>query len=287
MRQVFAIELTEGMKQMVISAVSFSLMALFVRLLREMPSIEIVMFRAIISLLISAALLLKAGKSLMGKNRWLLFLRGFFGFVALSAYFYSIHALPLAEAVSIQYTSPLFTALLAPILLRETPRGNEWLAGIIAFAGVVVIAQPGGFSSAFPVMIGLCGAFGSGVAYNLVRKLGMRGEDPLTIVMYFPLVALLLGTPFAVESWRMPLGWEWGALLAVGLSTQIGQVALTRGLRLERAARASVVNYLVIFLSTLYSIALGEALTSSSFIGMALILVGISVPLWKRAGAAT
>jgi drug/metabolite transporter (DMT)-like permease len=277
MSRVFGIELTDGMKQMVISAISFSLMGLFVRLLRNMPSIEIVMFRAGISLVISAGLLLHYRRSLVGKHRGLLFLRGFFGFIALSAYFYSIHELPLAEAVPVQYTSPLFTAMLAPLILKEKNRGNEWLAMLIAFAGVLVIARPGSFSSAVPVLIGLTGAFCSGVAYNIVRKLGMKGEDPLTIVMYFPLVALLLGTPFAIDSWRMPDGWEWGALLMVGITTQTGQVALTKGLKLERAARASVVNYLVIFLSTIYSLILGEELGIASFIGMALILSGISM----------
>lgn len=262
---------------MVISAVAFSLMGLFVRLLKDMPSIEIVMFRAGISLVISAGLLLHMRKSLVGKHRGLLFLRGLFGFIALSAYFYSIHELPLAEAVPVQYTSPLFTALFAPLILGEKNRGNEWLAGLIAFAGVLVIARPGTLTSTVPVLIGLTGAICSGVAYNIVRKLGMKGEDPLTIVMYFPLVALILGTPFAIDSWRMPAGWEWAALLMVGVTTQTGQVALTKGLRLERAARASVVNYLVIFLSTLYSFVLGEELTLTTFVGMALILGGISM----------
>ncbi|MCZ7558015.1 MAG: DMT family transporter [Bacteroidia bacterium] len=277
MSRAFGIELTDGMKHMVVSAVSFSLMGLFVRMLRELPSIEIVMFRAGISLVISAGLLIHARKSLIGKHRGLLFLRGLFGFIALSAYFYSIHELPLAEAVPVQYTSPLFTAMLAPLILKEKNKGNEWLAMLTAFAGVLIIARPGSFSSAVPVLIGLSGAFCSGVAYNIVRKLGMKGEDPLTIVMYFPLVALLLGTPFAIDHWRMPVGWEWGALLMVGITTQTGQVALTKGLRLERAARASIVNYLVIFLSTIYSLVLGEELGLASFVGMALILLGITL----------
>lgn len=265
------------MRYMLVSAFSFSLMGLFVRGLRSLPSMEIVMFRAGISLVISAGILLYARKSLVGKNKLLLFLRGLFGFVALSAYFYSIHELPLAEAVPVQYTSPLFTALLAPLILGEKNQGREWLASLVAFSGVAVIARPDTLSSVLPVLIGLCGAFGSGVAYNLVRKLGMEGEDPYTIVMYFPLVALLLGTPFAVQDWRSPVGWEWAGLLAVGVTTQVGQVALTKGLRLERAARASVVNYLVIALSTVYSLLLGEELGVHSFIGMGLIVLGIAL----------
>jgi drug/metabolite transporter (DMT)-like permease len=117
----------------------------------------------------------------------------------------------------------------------------------------------------------------SGLAYNIVRKLGMEGEDPLTIVMYFPLVAVVFAAPFAAVSWRMPVGVEWLILLGVGVTTQIAQVSMTKGLRLERAARATVVNYLVIFLSTAYSLLLGEALHLFSFLGMGAIIGGITL----------
>jgi drug/metabolite transporter (DMT)-like permease len=94
--------------------------------------------------------------------------------------------------------------------------------------------------------------------------------------MYFPLVALVFAAPFAATSWRMPVGSEWLILLGVGLTTQIAQVSMTKGLRLERAARATVVNYFVIFLSTAYSLLLGESLTVYSFLGMAAIIAGIA-----------
>jgi drug/metabolite transporter (DMT)-like permease len=271
-----SITLSTGLRYMVSAAVFFSLMGLFVRLLREIPFLEIVVFRAFISFVISAVLLLKAGKSLLGSNRGLLFLRGLFGFLGLSAYFYTIHAMPLAEAVTIQYTNPLFTALFAPLILKEASRGREWIAGVLAFSGVLLIAQPTSISTVLPAIIGLGGAMCSGLAYNIVRKLGMEGEDPLTIVMYFPLVALVFAAPFAATSWRMPVGSEWLILLGVGLTTQIAQVSMTKGLRLERAARATVVNYFVIFLSTAYSLLLGESLTVYSFLGMAAIIAGIA-----------
>ena len=133
-----------------------------------------------------------------------------------------------------------------------------------------------------PALIGLGGAMCSGLAYNIVRKLGQEGEDPLTIVMYFPLIALVFASPLAAATWRMPVGMEWLILLGVGVTTQIAQVSMTKGLKLERAARATVVNYLVIFLSTAYSLLLGEALTLYSFLGMALIITGISVLTLRR-----
>ncbi len=264
-----------GLSQMVIASVFFSLMGLCVRLLPRIPFMEIVVVRAAISLVISAALLLRARKALLGKNKALLTLRGVFGFAALSAYFYSIQHLSLAEAVTIQYTNPLFTAFFAPLLLRERGNNREWIAGIVAFAGVLLIAGPSEMTKSFPAAVGLLGAMCSGVAYNLVRKLGMEKEDPLTIVLYFPLVAVIGGLPVAAISWVTPSLIEMALLLAVGLTTQIAQVAMTKGLTLERASKATIVNYLVIVLSTLYSIALGESLALQSIAGMILIAAGI------------
>lgn len=282
MKSPSASRLSPGLKYMLNAAFFFSLMGLFVRLVKDIPFIEVVVFRAAVSLVISAGLLLKAGKSLLGTNKGLLFLRGLFGFLGLSAYFYTIQAMPLAEAVTIQYTNPLFTALFAPLILKERGSGREWFASILAFGGVLFIAQPTSVSAILPAMIGLGGAMCSGLAYNIVRRLGQQGEDPLTIVMYFPLIALVLASPMAAASWRMPEGVEWLILLGVGITTQIAQVSMTKGLKLERAARATVVNYLVIFLSTAYSLALGEELTAFSFIGMALIISGISSLTMRR-----
>jgi drug/metabolite transporter (DMT)-like permease len=263
---------TQGMRYMATAAVFFSLMGLLVRLLPGIPFTEIVVFRAAVSFGISAYLLRRSRLSLLGTNRWLLLLRGIFGFLGLSAYFYSIQQLPLAVAVTIQYTNPLFTALFAMLFLREKGSGWEWVAGVLAFGGVLLIARPGG-GAMLPAAVGLFGAMCSGVAYVLVRRLGQRGEHPLTIVMYFPLVALVLGAPVAAPTWTWPELTELAALLGVGVTTQIAQVALTKGLRMERAARATLVNYLVIVLSTVYSLLLGERLTLSSAFGM-LVIVG-------------
>ena len=268
---------TAGLRYMATAAVFFSLMGLLVRMLPGIPFTEIVVFRAAISFAISAWLLRRSGKSLLGKNRGLLLLRGIFGFLGLTAYFYSIHELPLAIAVTIQYTNPLFTALFATMFLREKGSGREWLAGLLAFVGVTLIAQPGGGGALLPALVGLSGAVCSGIAYVLVRRLGQKDEHPLTIVMYFPIVALILGMPVAIPSWTWPGTVELAALFGVGITTQIAQVALTKGLRMERAARATVVNYLVIVLSTAYSLVLGETIALHAMLGMAVIVGAISL----------
>lgn len=269
--------LSRGMWHMVNAAVFFSLMSLAVRLLAGVPFMQVVVVRSAISLVLSAALLVARGIPVFGPNWRLNLARGLFGFLGLSAYFYSLQQLPLGEAVTVQYTNPLFTALFAPLILRERGTGREWLAMGVAFVGVVLIADPSAPGRIAPVVVGLAGAMCSGIAYNLVRKLGRAGEDPLTIVLYFPLVSLVLGTPLAAANAVMPDAVGIALLVAVGITTQIAQVSMTRGLRLERASRATVVNYLVIALSTLYSLLLGEQLRWAALAGMACIVAGMLI----------
>lgn len=269
--------LSRGMWHMVNAAVFFSLMSLAVRLLAGVPFMQVVVVRSVISLVLSAVLLFARGIPVFGPNWRLNLARGFFGFLGLSAYFYSLQQLPLGEAVTVQYTNPLFTALFAPLILNERGTGREWLAMAVAFCGVVLIADPSAPGRIAPVVVGLFGAMCSGIAYNLVRKLGRAGEDPLAIVLYFPLVSVVLGTPLAVADAVMPDMAGIALLVAVGVATQIAQVSMTRGLRAERASRATVVNYLVIALSTLYSLALGEAVRPAALAGIACIVAGMVI----------
>ncbi len=269
--------LSRGMWHMVNAAVFFSVMGLCVRLLAGMPFMQVVVARSAISLVLSAVLLLRRGIPVFGPNWRLNLARGFFGFLGLSSYFYSLQMLPLGEAVTVQYTNPLFTALFAPFILKERGTGREWVAMAVAFAGVLLIANPSAPDRIVPVLVGLFGAMCSGIAYNLVRKLGRAGEDPLTIVLYFPLVSLVLGTPLAAADLVMPDTTGLLLLVCVGVTTQIAQVSMTRGLRAERASRATVVNYLVIALSTVFSFALGEELRVMALAGIACIVAGMIV----------
>lgn len=260
---------------MVLSAVLFSFMGPLVRFLPGIPALEVLVVRAVIALLICVPWLKWQKKPILGRDHKWLVGRGLLGFAGLTIYVYSMQKMPLAEAVVIQYTNPIFTALFAPFVLKEAWRGGEWLATILAFAGVVLIAGAGAGGHAGIAMLGLGGAVCVGLAYNIVRKLGLGGEDPLTIVIYLPLACLFLGIPLAAPSWKTPSGRELVLLIALGISTSLGQIELTKGLRLERAARATVVNYSIILLSTIYGLGFGEIPTLRSILGMALVVCSL------------
>ena len=250
-----------GLRYMVGSALAFSGMAACAKALGErLPSQEIVFVRALISLLLSLFLLRRARVPIWGERHGLLLLRGALGFTGLSCFFYAVTQLPLAVATVIQYLHPIFTALLAGLLLREVV-GRGTVQGIAAaFLGVLLVAKPGALGAVLSgggglgvgggdlpttaVVVAVCGAAASAGAYVAVRKLAAT-EHPHVIVLYFPLVAVPAALPALAWGGAMwPRGVEWLLLLAVGVLAQIGQVALTRGLRTETAGRATALSYL-------------------------------------------
>jgi drug/metabolite transporter (DMT)-like permease len=249
-----------GLLYMAYGAFWFSAMSLFVKLAgQRLPSMQIVLVRAVITLLLSYALLRRARLPAFGKGpHGLLLLRGVFGFIALTFFYFSIINLPLAEATVIQYMNPLFVAVLAAVLLGER-MGVREVAGVgVSLAGVLIIARPeflfgegGGLDPRY-VTIALMGAVFSALAYVTVRQLRAT-HNALVVVFYFPLVAVPLSLPFAIPGWIWPTPAEWALLAAIGVTTQAGQVYITRGLQLEAAGRATAIGYLQIVFAAIWS----------------------------------
>ena len=266
---------------MLASAFFFSIMSLLVKLAgKGLPSMEIVLARGLVSLVLSYWLVKRAGVYLWGQRRWILILRGLFGFAAMSCFYYALTQLPIAEATVLHYTNPLWTALFAAIFLRE--RLTRWVIGpvLVSFVGVVLVTRPALLFGAgvpgiepFGAGIALLGAMLSAVAYVTVRE-ASKTEDPLVIVFYFPLITVPASLPF-IPSFRWPTGWEWLVLLGVGVSTQIAQVFLTRGLSLEPAGRAMGIGYSQILFVTIWGmIFFAEFLDVWGTIGSLLIIAG-------------
>ena len=269
-----------GLRYMIGAAFAFSLMSLFVKMAgQHIPSQQIVLVRSVVTLFYSYLLLRWAGQPLWGHNKRLLILRGFFGFAALSCFFFALTKLPLADATVIHYTNPVFTALLAAFFLDESLGKSESAGALLSMVGVVLIAQPGflfGGSADLPTLyvgISMLGALLSAAAYVTVRKL-RETERPLVIVFYFPLVTLVGATPTALPNAVWPTPMEWLILIVgVGLCAQVGQVLLTHGLHEERAGRAMSMSYLQIVFAAVWGLLFFQEVPGPLSIGGALLVV--------------
>ena len=267
---------SRGVLYMATSALGFSAMAALVKLAsKTLPTGEIVLARAVVTLAISYVMIRRAGLSPWGVRRGRLALRGLLGASALACYYISVAKLPLAESSVLQNTVPVFTALLAWWLLGERVGWSAAFAIGCGLAGVAIVVHPSG-AAADPlgVAIGLAGATFSSFAYVTVRRLA-ASEHPLVIVFYFPLVATPFALPWAASHFVWPSPSEWLLLLGVGATTQLGQVFMTLGLAVERAGRATSIGYLQVCFAMIWQLVLFHELPAFGTIaGAALIIAG-------------
>lgn len=273
---------------MAAGAFFFALMSALVKITgSRLPTMEIVLARSVVVLAIAWVMLRRAGVPVRGHRRGLLLLRGVFGFIALTSFYYAVIRLPLADVTVIQYTNPVFTAIFAAVAIGEGLRRREVGLALVAMTGVIVMVRPGflmgGDPSGLPLIpagVALVGAVFSAAAYVTVRFLGRGGQDgsgdrehPVVIVWWFALVSTVGSAPFVAMDFVLPRGTDWLLLLGVGVTTHLGQLFLTLGLREERAGRAMAVAYLQIVFAGIWGLLFFSELPDLWTVVGALIIV--------------
>ena len=198
-------------------------------------------------------------------------------------FFYTIHHLPIALATIIQYLAPIFTVILAMVLLKEKVKTLQWFFIIMSFTGVGLIAIDKFVNSGtgieeinfFYIGIGMISAVFSGLAYTAVIKL-KKTDQPITIVLYFPMVAIPLMTILCFWKFTWPQGIEWIILLVIGIFTQFAQIMLTKALHLGSAATITPFQYLgAIYMFLIGYFVFDERLSLIVNIGIVIILSGV------------
>ncbi len=274
-----------GLRYMAVGAFWFSVMSLLVKEAgTRLPSAQIVLARAVVTFVLSWAMLRRAGVRPWGKNPRRLALRGLVGASSITCFYYSLVHLPIAEATVIQYMNPVFTAVLAGLLLGERMGRREVACVLLSLGGVVLVTHPaalfGGAARLNPLHVGiaLAGALSAASAYTTIRAL--RDEHSLVVVFYLPLMTIPTVVPLlagATPRWPTPV--EWLVLLGVGVTTQVAQLYMTRGLQMEQAGRATAVGYLqIVFAAVWGMLFFGEVPDAWSVAG-AVLIVGSTLAL--------
>ena len=260
---------------MFLSTLAFFLANICVKQVSGIPAMEIVFFRCAIASAFCLIGLHRAGEDWKGTNHMLLLMRGVFGTTALFLFFVTLQNIPLASAMTIQYLSPIFTTVIAIFFLGESVARLQWLFYALAFAGVLLIERTDPRISPFFMVIGVISAFCSGMAYNLVRS--MKGkEHPLTVVLHFQLVGVVVGFVSLFFEWKTPVGWDWFYIFLVGVFAQLGQIFLTNALQKERVASVAIINYTGLIYALLAgSLLFSEPQSTESLAGMLLVVFGV------------
>ena len=272
-----------GVWYMAAATFVFGLMTVFVKLVPNIPALEIIFFRAVISVAICWWGLQRARVPVWGNNKPLLILRGIAGVIALALNFYMVHAMPLAAASTLTYLAPISTTLIGIWFVKEKVLPLQYVFFAVSFAGTLVIEGFDNRVTLFHLGIGIVTSIFMGIAYNCVRKLS-TSEHPLVIIFYFPFVCLPVTGLWCLLFWVQPQGWQWFHLVMVGLTSQVAQYYMTRAYQLAEISTVSIVNYTGVIYAILFGFILfGETFNLLTYIGMGLVIAGVVLNVaWKQ-----
>ena len=269
-----------GLLHLVTSAVLFGIMAYVAKkATRVLDGAQVALVRFLVGVLVVGVQAFVRQRPLAPKRFDLLFLRGFFGGLAVLLYFLAIARLPVGTATLLNYTSPVFTAAFAWLFLREVlPR----VIGItLAITGVgvtlVVLGQGQALGGDYLwQLIALVSAVASGFAVTAIRA-ARRTDGPWEVFGAFCVVGALVTAPFAVAHWRWPSLQVWGLLVAVGLISAGAQVLMTYALGAVEAATSGITNPIAVVVALgLGTFLDGEPFAPLSMVGGVLTLVGVT-----------
>ncbi|QNM94965.1 DMT family transporter [Chitinimonas koreensis] len=272
---------------MLVASFLFACMGVFVKLgAGQFSPAELVFYRCFIGLLAVGGVVVLRGGSLASPVLGKQFTRAIAGTASLMLYFYAIVHLPLGTAVTLNYTSPLFLALLTTLWLRERPSPQLLGAVALGFVGAVLLLRPTFEREQWLAgLLGLGSGFGAGIAYLNVRMLGESGEPEWRTVFYFSLIATAAAGVWMVFDRFSPVTWRnvW-LLIGMGGCATAAQLALTRAYSCGRTLAVASLAYTTVVGASLFGwLIWGDALSATSCLAMLLIVAsGLITNLTKR-----
>ena len=255
---------------------SFSLMAIAAReLLRSMGSFEILFLRSLVSFVLVLAILPRFG---LGVLRTRLFglhvLRNVLHFGGQYAWVYAIAMLPLATVFAIEFTMPVWTALLAMLILGERLNRGRAVMLALGVVGVLIILKPG-FAVVQPAALAmLAGAFAY-ASVNISTKRLVKNDSAFAILFYMSAIQLPLGLFPALSQWVAPRGADLPWILAIGAAGLVAHYCITRALHIADAMLVVPIDFLRLPLIAVVGMLMyGEPLEAQILLGAAVIFAG-------------
>jgi drug/metabolite transporter (DMT)-like permease len=258
------------------AVLSFSLMAIAVReLLRTMGSFEILFLRSVVSLVIMLAIIARVGMERLRTRRFgLHVLRNLFHFGGQYAWVYSIAMLPLAMVFAIEFTMPVWSAVLAVLLMGERLNHGRVVMLVLGLVGILIILKPGIEAVPPAALIMLLGSFAYAATMIGTKQLA-KTDSALAVLFYMSLIQVPLALVPALQQWITPGLADLPWVLAVGVTGLTAHFCLTRSLRIADATLVIPIDFLRLPLIALVGMAFyGEPLQPSILIGAAVIFAG-------------
>lgn len=295
--------MSESVKQgaiyMLFASFCFAVMGGFAKeLAHGMSAVEVVFFRNVFGVVFLLGTFWKYPLSQKGGKFWLLFFRGFMGFLALLAFFYNIAHISLAEAMTYSRLSPVFTALFAFIFLKEKLYKLGWIGIAVGFIGIVFITRPEGIYDFDKYdLLGIFSGVGAALAYTAVREL-REYYDTRSIVLSFmiigtvgPVVLMMIGSFFSPKDldylfakFIAPKQSDWIWIVLLGFSATLAQVYMTKAYASTKAGIVGAISYSNIIFSIIIGMIIGDHFPDFyTLIGIFLIIcAGVMVTITPK-----
>lgn len=268
-------ELLKAVGYMVCSAAMFACMAVMIRLASsQLHAFEIAFFRNFFGFVFALPLLMHHGMGILKTDKLSLYVgRCLIGIVSMLCGFYAIVHLPLAKAVTISYSTPLFVTILAVLFLGEMVRLRRWTAVGLGFIGVLVIMRPGADTFDANTLVALTAAVLSAIVAISIKVLS-RTEKPDAIVLWTTMLWVPLSLVPALFVWTWPTGWTWAWIVAAGFFGTAGHMFWTRALKRGDASMLTPISFMQVPIVALLAWWLfDETVTVWTALGAAIIFV--------------
>lgn len=243
-----------GIFYIIISALCFALMNIFVRLSGDIPTIQKSFFRNMVSLIFAFIILKKNNIKIKCNKNNIIFhlIRSIAGTLGIICNFYAVDHLILSDASMLNKMSPFFAIIFSLIFLKEKVSFLQILLVCFAFLGSLFIIKPTLTGMEFlPAIIGFIGGMGAGAAYTTVRYLGQKGEKSAFIVFFFSSFSCLVTFPYILINFHSMTIIQLVLLICAGLAAAGGQFSITAAYRCSPAKEISVYDYTQIIFSAI------------------------------------
>ncbi|ROO29016.1 hypothetical protein SAOR_04395 [Salinisphaera orenii MK-B5] len=281
-------ELGRGAAFAIGGAAAFACMSALIKLAgSDLPNPVIVFFRNLFALVALLPWLAATGRSrpsMRTARPGMHLLRTATGLGAMYCFFYAISQMPLASAVLLNYSQPLFLPFIAWAWVGERPPTRIYPAVLVGFVGVILILKPGLDWAGPAGLAGLGAGILAATSMASIRRMSTT-EPTLRIVLYFSVLATLFSALPAAAFWQTPDTTAWLALAAAGVVATAGQLLLTQAYTLAPAAHIGALIYTTVLFAALIGWLVWhetpDALSLAG--GAAVILAAVIVVFARRA----
>lgn len=218
------------------------------------------------------------GVSLRVNDKKTMLIRCVVGLIAMILYFTALGRIPIGQAVTLQYTGPLFVALLSGRILAERVSASVAILVLTAFGGIVLIISPDLGTVEPDALLALGSGFFAAFAYMYVREL-RKTDSPASVVFWFAAFSVAGSLVQSAPDLLTLDGRTTAALIGIGIGAGGGQVGITMAYHNANAAWVSAFSYLTVIVATFYGFILfDESLRAADLLG-GLLIIGSGVAL--------